>query len=70
MGHPWHISLPCHRASAESVLLEVRASNQPALALYASMGFQRVGLRKRYYSNPEEDAVLMTLPLRAGSAEW
>lgn len=57
---------PRRRASAESVLLEVRASNEPALALYTSMGFRQVGLRKRYYSNPEEDAVLMTLTLRDG----
>lgn len=49
--------------AAELVLLEVRASNSPALALYTSLGFERVGLRKRYYSDGE-DAVLMTLLLR------
>lgn len=60
-------TLLCRRATAESVLLEVRASNDPALALYASMGFRQVGLRKKYYSSPEEDAVLMTLALREGA---
>ncbi len=40
--------------------LEVRASN-PARLLYEKMGFSEVGVRKNYYSNPVEDAVLMTL---------
>ncbi len=52
----------CCRRNAEVVLLEVRASNQPAMQLYKSMGFQRVGLRQEYYHDGE-DAVLMTLEL-------
>lgn len=44
---------------AERLLLEVRASNEPALGLYRSMGFAVTGRRPRYYRNPEEDAVLM-----------
>lgn len=39
--------------------LEVRASNTRAQNLYASMGFQRVGVRKRYYENNGEDAWIM-----------
>ena len=39
--------------------LEVRASNDAALALYAALGFARVGARRAYYANPVEDAVLM-----------
>ncbi len=50
-------------AAAVEFLLEVRASNNPALALYRSLGWRQTGLRPRYYSDPEEDAVLMTLPL-------
>ncbi|EFN58177.1 hypothetical protein CHLNCDRAFT_142003 [Chlorella variabilis] len=52
-----------HRQDAESVLLEVRASNEAALRLYSSLGFERVGLRRQYYPDGE-DAVLMTLLLR------
>ena len=40
--------------------LEVRASNAPAIALYQKHGFAPVGLRKGYYAQPREDALLMT----------
>ena len=39
--------------------LEVRASNEPARALYEKLGFQQVGLRKNYYRNPKEDALIL-----------
>ena len=42
------------------VTLEVRASNAPAIALYAGFGFEPVGRRKNYYDKPSEDALLMT----------
>ena len=42
------------------VTLEVRAGNEAAKALYAKHGFVPVGTRKKYYSSPTEDAVLMT----------
>ncbi len=42
------------------VTLEVRESNQPAISLYRKFGFKEVGLRKNYYKNPMENAVLMT----------
>ena len=43
------------------LMLEVRASNAPAIALYQKHGFAAVGRRKNYYDTPKEDAVLMTL---------
>ena len=41
---------------AASVLLEVRADNEPAKALYAARGFERVGVRRRYYQPEDVDA--------------
>jgi len=42
------------------VTLECRVSNEPALALYEKYGFERVGLRPRYYSDNHEDAYVLT----------
>ena len=47
-------------SSADSVTLEVRKSNASAIALYEGFGFERVGERKNFYSQPTEDALLMT----------
>lgn len=44
---------------SEPVFLEVRESNKAARGLYEKFGFKKVGLRKKYYQNPVEDAVLM-----------
>ena len=48
---------------AAFVSLEVRASNGAARRLYAKLGFEVFGIRKDYYSNPAEDAVVMGLYL-------
>lgn len=45
------------------VTLEVRASNEAARALYERCGFRRVGVRPRYYTDNQEDALLMSTPL-------
>jgi [ribosomal protein S18]-alanine N-acetyltransferase len=42
------------------VTLEVRESNEPAIELYRKYGFQEVGLRRRYYSDNGENALIMT----------
>lgn len=42
------------------ITLEVRASNQGAIALYEKFGFAQQGVRPGYYENPREDALLMT----------
>ena len=44
---------------SRSLKLEVRTSNHPAIALYEGMGFVRLGLRKNYYRNPKEDALIL-----------
>lgn len=43
------------------IFLEVRASNLPAIALYEKNGFVFCGIRKDYYSDPKENALLMRL---------
>lgn len=47
---------------AVTSLLEVRVSNQPALKLYERFGYHIVGVRKNYYQDNHEDALLLTLP--------
>ncbi|MBQ8786897.1 MAG: ribosomal protein S18-alanine N-acetyltransferase [Oscillospiraceae bacterium] len=42
----------------EVVWLEVRESNSAAISLYEKSGFERVGLRKNFYEQPRENAVL------------
>ena len=44
---------------ARAIFLEVRRSNVPAQALYASRGFREVGCRRGYYRNPVEDALIL-----------
>ena len=44
----------------KNVCLEVRESNLTAIKLYEKTGFERVGLRKNFYQDPRENAILMT----------
>jgi len=48
---------------AQYITLEVRQSNRAAQALYFKLGFKPVGIRRFYYSNPVEDALVMMLDL-------
>ena len=41
------------------LMLEVRASNAPAIALYEQLGFRQVGMRPNYYRNPKENALIL-----------
>ena len=53
-------------ANMHSVLLEVRPSNEHALAVYRHCGFQQIGMRKQYYpaaGTSREDAIVMRLML-------
>lgn len=53
------------KKQAETVFLEVRPSNLGAIALYDSMGFNEIGIRKGYYpaENGREDAIMLALEL-------
>ena len=48
-----------HRAGAQTLWLEVRSQNTPARALYGALGFTQNGLRRGFYTKPNDDAVLM-----------
>ena len=47
------------RLDVKKLFLEVRSSNQQAISLYERFGFDQVGMRKNYYSNPREDAQIL-----------
>lgn len=51
------------KCGAESVSLEVRPSNVGALALYKSVGFEEIGLRRNFYRNPTEDGLIFSKKL-------
>ena len=45
------------------ITLEVRASNQKAIALYEQMGYEKEGVRPGFYDSPKEDALISSLYL-------
>jgi ribosomal-protein-alanine N-acetyltransferase len=47
----------------ESILLEVRVSNERAISLYKGNGFIELGIRKNFYEQPTEDAIIMSCAL-------
>jgi [ribosomal protein S18]-alanine N-acetyltransferase len=49
--------------NAKAAFLEVRSANEAAQALYEKSGFRAIARRANYYSDPPEDAVVMTLEL-------
>ena len=51
----------CFKRGMHEIFLEVRISNLPALAMYRNLGFSVKGIRKDYYSEPKEDAYIMSL---------
>lgn len=42
------------------ISLEVRVTNNAAISLYEKLGFEKLGIRKGFYSHPTEDALIMT----------
>lgn len=62
-AHRWAVG-----RGATAAHLEVRAGNAGAIAMYESMGYRRVGVRRAYYADNGEDAVLYFADLTPGSA--
>jgi len=58
------------RAGVVDFHLEVRESNQPALGLYAALGFEETGRRPRYYVDPVEDALLLRMRVADSGPEF
>ena len=50
----------CEDKGISKILLDVRESNQTAYSFYEDYGFVQDGIRKNYYTNPTEDAILMS----------
>ena len=50
----------CTKNSVERILLDVRVSNEAAIAFYKKSGFAEDGIRKNFYDNPKEHALLMS----------
>lgn len=53
----------CREKQIERLLLDVRESNEGAIAFYEKYGFRTDGIRKNFYDLPQENAVLMSRPL-------
>jgi [ribosomal protein S18]-alanine N-acetyltransferase len=49
----------CRDRGCESLFLEVRTANTAAIGLYQKLGYSTVGCRKNYYSNPQDDALIL-----------
>lgn len=54
--HEFEDNLP---DSTENIFLEVRESNIPAIKLYQKCGFEKLSIRKNFYTNPRENAIVM-----------
>jgi ribosomal-protein-alanine N-acetyltransferase len=59
-----HVFDEAVQQGADRALLEVRRSNVPAQRLYEALGFRVAGFRPKYYSHPEEDAILLVRDAR------
>ncbi len=51
------------RSGAEQLFLEVKKSNESAIYLYESSGFEKIDIRKNYYQPSGEDAIVMKLTI-------
>jgi len=56
-----HALIDAYHTGAVRSFLEVRRGNEPAIRMYERFGYREVGVRKKYYQDNGEDAVLMDL---------
>lgn len=56
----WAIADAAYRRSVATIHLEVRSKNIPALSLYKKIGFEIQWIRKKYYSDDGDDAIVMS----------
>jgi ribosomal-protein-alanine N-acetyltransferase len=56
-----HTLIDAYHSGANSSFLEVRRSNQAAITLYQRFGYREVAVRRNYYKDNQEDAILMDL---------
>ena len=56
-----HVFTDAAASGARRATLEVRRSNEPARRMYERLGFTERGVRPRYYSQPDDDAVILWL---------
>ncbi len=63
-----HLLREAYLRGSRMIVLEVRRGNEAAIALYDRNGFVVGGIRKNYYNNPREDALVMIRSLRVGEA--
>jgi [ribosomal protein S18]-alanine N-acetyltransferase len=54
-----HLEDVCRNSGVEVLFLEVRAANLAAVGLYTKLGYIRIGCRKQYYDNPDDDALIL-----------
>ncbi len=54
-----HLTGDLQRQSVTAIFLEVRAHNKLAMRFYNSHGFYKVGMRRAYYSDPQDDALIL-----------
>lgn len=54
----WELIAAAHQSGATSLLLEVRADNSPAIAMYRDEGFDQISLRRRYYPDGSDALIL------------
>lgn len=50
----------CEEKGIKRIMLDVRIGNNPAITFYQAQGFEKDGIRRGYYANPTEDALLMS----------